>query len=385
MDNIATNVKNEFSRRFASSPNVYYSPGRINLIGEHVDYNDGFVMPAAIDKGVYYAIAQNNTDELNFYSIDFKESISLKLSDVKKMEGWKNYVLSVVNEFLIRKADIKGFDCVFGGNISDGAGMSSSAAVEGGLAFGINELFNINISKPDLATLCQHAEHNYPAVNCGIMDQFANMMGKKDHVILLDCMTLKYEYFPLRLDGLEIVLINTKVHHSLASSEYNNRRHECEEGLKIMSEKEGFKSFRDVPGPGTLLPYKDSMGDKIYNRCLFVVEEIDRTQKASKLLQENNLVGFGKLMFEAHDGLSKLYEVSCKELDYLVEQARLNENVIGARMMGGGFGGCTINILKSEGVDDFLNDVTNAYQQKFQIASEVYKVCPVDGTHRLDV
>ncbi len=384
MDIIAKKVKDEFSKRFSSEPKIYYSPGRINLIGEHVDYNDGFVMPAAIDKGVYYAIAPNNTDQLNFYSIDFNDSLSVKLTGVIKLDGWKNYVLSVVNEFLIRKVELKGFDCVFGGNIANGAGMSSSAAVEGGLAFGINELFNLNINKPDLATLCQQAEHNYPGVNCGIMDQFANMMGKKDHVILLDCMTLKYQYFPLMLEGFEIVLINTKVHHSLAASEYNKRRQECEEGLMILKQNSDIRSFRDVTDPDTLLAFKDKMDKEVYNRCLFVVAEILRTQKAATLLQKNDLEGFGKLMIETHEGLSKLYEVSCKELDFLVEQARLNENVLGTRMMGGGFGGCTINIVKSKGVDIFLNDITTAYQKKFQIDPDVYKVAIVDGTHRVD-
>lgn len=383
MQDIQKKVEAEFSKRFSSSPALYYSPGRINLIGEHVDYNDGFVMPAAIDKGVWYAISSNDTDTMNFYSIDFDESLSMKVKDVKKMDGWKNYVLSVVNEFLLRKIDIKGFDCVFGGNIADGAGMSSSAAVEGGIAMGLNELFNGGIEKPALATLCQSAEHNYPAVNCGIMDQFANMMGRQDQVILLDCMTLNYEYFPLRLEDLSIVLINTKVHHSLASSEYNKRRSECDEGLLIMKKKSGINSFRDVSRE-ELDNFKDTMGEKIYNRCLFVVEEIARTQKAAKLLQAGDLTAFGKLMYEAHLGLSNLYEVSCKELDFLVEQARLNEAVVGSRMMGGGFGGCTINLVKTDAVDDFLSTAIAAYKQKFQIDPEVYKVKTVDGTHKLN-
>ena len=383
MNNIAAKVNGEFLKRFTSTPNLYYSPGRINLIGEHVDYNDGFVMPAAIDKGVWYAISSNSTNQLNFHSIDFNESLSIGIDEVRKMDGWKNYVLSVVNEFLIRKYDIHGFDCVFGGNIANGAGLSSSAAVEGGLAFGLNEIFGCNITKPALATLCQQAEHNYPAVNCGIMDQFANMMGQKDRVILLDCKTLQYDYFPLKFDHIEIVLINTKVHHSLAASEYNKRREECVEGLKILSSDSKIRSFRDVANPVNLLPYKDRMGEKIYSRCLFVVEEIARTQKAAKLLQEDNPVGFGQLMFEAHEGLSKLYEVSCKELDFLVEQAHLDERVLGSRMMGGGFGGCTINLVRKEGVDHFLSTATSSYQQAFQIDPEIFRVNLEDGTHKL--
>ena len=382
MDTVSSKVLTEFSSRFQTKPNLYYSPGRINLIGEHVDYNDGFVMPAAIDKGIWYALASNDSDQLNFYSIDFTEAISINLHEVKKMDSWKNYVLSVVNEFVVRGLPVKGFDCVFGGNIADGAGMSSSAAVEGGLAFGINQIFNCGIANKELALLCQKAEHNYPGVNCGIMDQFANMMGKKDHVILLDTMTLKYEYFPLILKGFAIVLINTKVHHSLAASAYNKRREECNDGLTILKAHNEINSFRDVDRE-ILDASKNEMSGTIYNRCLFIIEEIARTKRASVMLQQNDLVQFGKLMYEAHDGLSNLYEVSCPELDFLVEHARTDLNVLGSRMMGGGFGGCTINIIKTDDVDSFIQSATVAYEEKFNIEAEVFHVGICDGTHQV--
>ena len=383
MDTIASKIRDTFKEIFSSDPHLYYSPGRINFIGEHIDYNDGFVMPAAIDKGIWYAIALNNTDEINFNALDFNEKLSVSIRDVKKMTGWKNYVLSVVNEFLIKGLEVKGFDCVFGGNIANGAGISSSAAVEGGLAFGINELFNFGFSRKELALLCQRAEHNFPGVKTGIMDQYANMFGKKDHVILLDCRSVEHQYFPLKLDEYEIVLINTKVHHSLASSEYNVRRKQCEEGLEILKKELGITSFRDIKSAEELLPFKDKMGEKVYNRCKYVVEEINRTQEAAKFLQENNLIEFGKLMFQTHEGLSNLYEVSCSELDFLVEQAKGNKDVIGARMMGGGFGGCTINIIKKKAVKDFLATATLAYQKKFQIDPEVIDVKVEDGTHEI--
>ena len=395
MNTIASKVNDIFKENFSSTPHLYYSPGRINFIGEHIDYNDGFVMPAAIDKGVYYAIALNNTDEINFHSVDFDEKLTVNIRDIKKMTGWKNYVLSVVNEFLIKGLELPfstrgeglglrgGFDCVFGGNIANGAGISSSAAVEGGLAFGINELFKFGFNRKELALLCQRAEHNFPGVMCGIMDQYANMFGKKDHVILLDCRSIEHQYFPLKLEGYEIVLINTKVHHSLASSEYNVRRKQCEEGLEILKKEKGINSFRDIKIPEELLPFKDKMADKVYDRCKYVVEEIIRTQQAAKLLQQNNLIEFGKLMFETHDGLSKLYEVSCKELDFLVEKVRENKDVIGARMMGGGFGGCTINIIKKESVKDFLSETTIAYQKKFQIDPEIIEVGIENGTREI--
>jgi galactokinase len=209
------------------------------------------------------------------------------------------------------------------------------------------------------------------------------MFGKKDNVILLDCKSIEHQYFPLKLEGYEIVLINSKVHHSLASSEYNIRRKECEKGLEILKKEKGINSFRDIKSLDELLPFKDKMDAKVYDRCKYVVEEILRTQQAAKLLQTDNLVEFGKLMFETHEGLSKLYEVSCKELDFLVEKARENKDVIGSRMMGGGFGGCTINIIKTESVQGFLADATAAYKKKFQIDAEVIDVKIGDGTHKI--
>jgi len=385
MNTVYKLVRDIFKENFTSTPSLYFSPGRINFIGEHIDYNDGFVMPAAINKGIYYAIAINNTDVINFHSVDFNEKLSIKISDIKKMTGWKNYVLGVVNEFLLLKKEVAGFDCVFGGDIADGAGISSSAAVEGGLAFGINELFNFGLNRKELALLCQRAEHNFPGVMCGIMDQYANMFGKKDNVILLDCKSIEHQYFPLKLEGYEIVLINSKVHHSLASSEYNIRRKECEKGLEILKKEKGINSFRDIKSLDELLPFKDKMDAKVYDRCKYVVEEILRTQQAAKLLQTDNLVEFGKLMFETHEGLSKLYEVSCKELDFLVEKARENKDVIGSRMMGGGFGGCTINIIKTESVQGFLADATAAYKKKFQIEPEVIEVQIGDGTNEISI
>ncbi len=390
MNAIEQKVSNIFSENFSTTPRFFFSPGRINFIGEHIDYNDGFVMPAAIDKGVYYAIALNNSDTINFYSVDYNEKLSVNIRDVEKMTGWKNYVLGVVNEFQSPFADreegkaLGGFDCVFGGDIADGAGISSSAAVEGGIAFGLNELFNFGLNRKELALLCQRAEHNFPGVMCGIMDQYANMFGKKDHVILLDCKKIEHEYFPLQLDGYEIVLINKKVHHSLASSEYNVRRKQCEEGLAILKKEKGITSFRDIKSAEELLPFKYKMTDKVYDRCKFVVEEILRTKKAANFLQQHNLKEFGKLMFLTHEGLSKLYEVSCPELDFLVAQAKANDNVLGARMMGGGFGGCTINIIRQEAVKDFLETATVAYRKTFNINAEVIDVKVGDGTHEVE-
>lgn len=382
---IAKTVLKTFSEIFPEESNLYFSPGRINLIGEHVDYNDGFVMPAAINKGVYYAIAANQTDTINFYAVDFNEHFTINKNDIKSDDGWRNYVLSVVNEFVLLEKEIHGFNCVFGGDIPRGSGMSSSAAVEGGLAFALNEMYKAGLNRVELALLCQRAEHNYPNVKCGIMDQFANMNGKKDHVILLDCKSLEYEYFPLVLTGYKIVLINSKVHHSLASGEYNIRRQRCEEGIRAIKNHLPLQSFRDLKAVEDLDSAKGEMSEKVYNCCRFVVEEIVRTKQAATLLRQSDLVGFGKLMFETHEGLSKLYEVSCDELDFLVELAKKYPAVIGARLMGGGFGGCTINIVAQDGIDSFIEDASHEYQLKFGIVPEAYIVEIEDGTKALTI
>ena len=383
MNTYTSAVLKKFTESFSAQPRIFFGPGRINLIGEHVDYNDGFVMPAAIDKGMYYAVAPNGTEEINFIALDFNESYSTNIHDIKVNEDWKNYVLSVVNEFLLAGKKIGGFNCVFSGDVPNGSGMSSSAAVEGGLAFALNEFFDAGFNRVELALLCQRAEHNFPNVMCGIMDQFANMMGKKDHVILLDCRSIEHQYFPLKLEGYKIVLINSKVHHSLAAGEYNIRRKWCEQGLEILKRNLSIQSFRDIKSVDEMWPYKEEMDSDVHDCCRFVVEEIARTTRAAELLQENNLTEFGKLMYATHEGLSKLYKVSCEELDFLVEQAIKYPAVIGARMMGGGFGGCTINIVKDDGLQNFTDETTAAYQQHFNIVPEVYIVNTGDGTKEL--
>lgn len=385
MNPIAVSVLQSFKENFHTEPAVYFSPGRINLIGEHVDYNDGFVLPAAIDKGIYYAIAPNNTSDIHFYAMDFNERLTITAATIKKIDNWKNYVLSVINEFMLLGQEVKGFDCVFAGDIPRGSGMSSSAAVEGGLAFALNEMLHTGLGRVELALLCQRAEHNFPQVNCGIMDQFANMMGRQDEVILLDCKTMQHQYFPLHLQGYKIVLINSKVPHALVTGEYNLRRQRCEEGLAILKNHLNIHSFRDINSVDDLAPFKLLMNEKVFNCCYYVVEEIARAKKAAELLQQDNIVEFGKLMYATHDGLSKLYEVSCTELDYLVDLAKKDNNVIGSRLMGGGFGGCTINIIKEEGIDQFIKATIEAYKQQFNIDAEAYVVSTAEGTRKLTV
>lgn len=384
MDDISLQVQKIFNERFTGEPAMYFSPGRINLIGEHVDYNDGFVLPAAIDMGIYYAVSLNDSDEINFYSIDFDEALCLKVEDVRKMDGWKNYVLGIVNQYVQAGREVKGFNCAFGGDIANGAGISSSAAVEGGLSMAMNDLMHFELNRKELALLGQRAEHSYPDVKCGIMDQYANMFGKKDHVILLDCQSITHEYYPLRLKGYSIILINTNVHHSLAASAYNQRRRECEEGLEIMKKEAGIQSFRDIKSIDILEKYEDKMSREVYMRCYYVVSEILRTQKAATLLKEDKIPEFGELMFQTHEGLRDLYMVSCAELDFLVNLASKSEAVVGARLMGGGFGGCTINIVKNDGKEQFVAQALKAYKDEFHIKAEAFEVKAGDGVSRID-
>jgi len=384
MNALALQVKTIFTENFSGSPAIYFSPGRINLIGEHIDYNDGYVMPAAIDKGIYCAVAKNQSKEMNFYAVDYEEKYTCKINDVKRSESWKNYLLSVVHEFLVLGKPLSGFDCAFTGNIPIGSGMSSSAAVEGGLAFALNEIFDCGLNRVELALLCQRAEHNYPNVKCGIMDMYASLHGRKDHVLLLDCKNISHVYFPLKLDGFSIVLMNSKVQHSLAAGEYNIRRQHCEQGLAILKDKLKIESFRDISYPEQIKPFQNLLTNEMYDCCTYVVEEIQRTKKAATLLQQYDIAGFGKLMFQTHAGLSKRYRVSCAELDLLVELAAADENVAGARLMGGGFGGCTINIVRSEAVNNFIEMVSDAYKKQFNISPEAYIVETSDGTNKLN-
>jgi galactokinase len=355
-----------FKEKFNTKPTIIRSPGRINIIGEHTDYK---VLPAAIDKAIYFAISKRVDDEIHLYADDFKEDFVGSINNIVKSETlWANYILGVVNELQKNEKIIGGFNAVITSDLPVGAGISSSAALECATAFALNHIFNLQIEKIDLVKHAQKAEHNFAGVMCGIMDQFASMMGKKDHCIKLDCKTLVYEYVPLKLDGYSIVLLNTNVKHSLASSAYNTRRQECEQAVAWVREHEmQVNSLRDVTEEildKYVLP-KDTLIDK---RSRFVVKEITRLQTACEDLQNGNLQALGKKMFETHDGLSKDYEVSCKELDFLVNAVRDNEYVLGARMMGGGFGGCTINIVKNEFVNSLVKTLSEYYLQEMNIA-----------------
>jgi galactokinase len=369
-------VIEKFREFYSGEPLVIRAPGRINLIGEHTDYNDGFVMPAAIDKDITFAIAPSGTDESVIYSLTYDEFFAVDIQNPQMVQApkWANYLLGVMRQFVDHGYALKPFRCVFGGNIPTGAGLSSSAALECGFAYALNELNQFQVPRENMVRMAQWSEHHFVGVKCGIMDQFASMMGAEEKVILLDCRSLEYRYSPLALSDHSIVLCNTGVKHSLVDSEYNTRRRECEQGVAILKQYyPEIKSLRDV-SPATIERHRAELPGKVYNRCFYVTDEIKRVQEASADLQAGNLEAFGKKMFETHEGLSRLYEVSCKELDFLVEHAGKYDGVLGSRMMGGGFGGCTINIVRKENVESFISSARDAYKKAFNLELITYIV-----------
>ena len=374
-------IVKKYKELFKEEPMLIRSPGRINLIGEHTDYNDGFVFPAAIDKEIHFAVAKNDVNMFRFYAVDLEESFELKVEDLKRTEtSWANYLLGVAAQFKKAGFALTGIDCVFGGDIPLGAGLSSSAAIENGFAFALKELLNAPVTKIQMIKMAQKAEHEYAGVMCGIMDQFASMTGKKDHAMKLDCRSLEYEYANIDLHDYTILLCNTNVKHELASSEYNNRRKECETGVKILQEYDNnITALRDV-SLEFLKQHKNEFDPVVYKRCLYVVKENLRVEEAFSALAKNDIKALGDLMYQSHEGLRDDYEVSCKELDQLFDLAQKSDDVIGSRMMGGGFGGCTINIVKKEKVSSFKEDVIREYYNVKDIEPEIYAVKITDGT-----
>ncbi|HUH47814.1 MAG TPA: galactokinase [Arenibacter sp.] len=361
---------------------VVESPGRINLIGEHTDYNLGYVLPTAIERKITFKFKRNNTHkQCNLYSLGYDRGFSLKLDYiVKSTLEWENYILGVLNEILPMTDKLRGFDCIIESKLPIGSGLSSSAALECGLAYGLNELFDLGLSKMDIVQLSQRAEHTFVGTQCGIMDQFASVMSQEGHAILLDCKSVEPTYIPINMDPYRIIMLNTKVSHNLASSEYNTRRRECGVGVAIIQKKyPKIRSLRDVDR-FILENCKSEMPAVIYNRCSFIVSENTRVLAAAKALRENDLELFGQLLYEAHDGISRLYEVSCPESDFLVDFSKKYKGVLGARQTGGGFGGCTLNIVHKEEVEHFIKQSTVAYKENFHIDLEAFEVRPSRGT-----
>ena len=370
----------EFKSRFGQDPMLYASAGRINLIGEHTDYNGGFVFPGAIDKVIMAAIRPNGTDRVRVFSIDIDDYAEFGLNEADApTQSWARYIFGICREILKRGGRVEGFDAVFAGDVPLGAGLSSSAALESCFAYALNDLYNDNtIDKFELARIGQSTEHNYCGVNCGIMDQFASVFGRKDHLMRLDCRSMEFEYFPFSPKDHCLVLVDSRVKHELADSPYNKRRASCER----VSKRLGTETLRDATME-MLDAVKSDITAEDYFRAKFVIEEKDRVLAVCDALNRGDYETVGRCMYETHAGLSKDYEVSCEELDFLNDVAR-ECGVTGSRIMGGGFGGCTINLVKNDLKDKFIATAKARFNERYGHEPKIYDVVISDGARRVE-
>jgi galactokinase len=377
-------VRKKFTSVFGGVPLLVRAPGRVNLIGEHTDYNQGFVMPAAIDKEIVCALAPNYGRKCRVLAMDLDQQVEFSPDQLRHSDkGWPNYVMGVMEQFARQGHPVQAFDCVFAGNIPLGAGLSSSAALECATAYAINLTFGCGLDKMELAKLSQRAENEFVGVRCGIMDQFASLFGRAERVMRLDCRDLTYEYFDFNMDEYRILLCDTGVKHALSSSEYNTRRQECEQGVEFLRRfDDRVHSLRDV-NIGMLERHASALDPVVLKRCRYVVEENERVLDGCAKLQQEDLAGFGRNMYRTHLELSRDYEVSCAELDFLVQEAAESGCVIGARMMGGGFGGCTINLIRIEDMERFISEVSGKYRRQFSLDLKTYAVKIENGASKV--
>lgn len=373
-------IKSSFIKSFGEHPDLIgRAPGRINIIGEHTDYNDGYVLPAAIDMEVVVALRKNDSQTVKAFALDMDEMQQFDTENIEIQEGWINYVAGVTSELAKAGVSISGYDLVFAGDVPLGAGMSSSAALECALATGLNQLFDGGLDQFQITKTSQLAEHNFAGVKCGIMDQFASTFGQRNQVIKLDCRSLGYEYHDLQLEDYQLLLLDTNVKHSLAESAYNDRKHECQQGVQVLQKIfEHVTHLRDATEE-MLLAVKPELESVVFQRCQFIIRENQRVLDACIALDNHELEELGRLMYLSHDGLSAEYEVSCDELDYLVGLTRQNSKILGSRMMGGGFGGCTINLIHKSAIDDFVAEASDKYQAQFGKDIAVHAVVVGDG------
>jgi galactokinase len=379
-------IAERFRRHFPGTPLLVVSPGRVNLIGEHTDYNEGFVMPGATDKAVVFAVAARPDGLCHFVSRDFDQEFRCELGRFHRSPlRWPDYLQGVLDQFVRAGHRIGGINCVFGGDIPIGAGMSSSAAIEGGLAFALDALFAVRLDGLTLVKLAQAAENEFVGVRCGIMDQFINIHGRAQSVLKLDCRSLAYEYIPFEREDLRVVISDTLVRRELASSEYNVRRAQCEAGVNVLKAHDpSIGSLRDV-GLDLLREHRAELDPVVYRRCEYVVRENIRVAEASAALARNDLAVFGGLMNLSHAGLRDDYEVSSPELNALVDAARRVPGVLGSRMMGAGFGGCTISLVEAGAVPEFESRVSREYEAAMGRAPKVHVIRIEAGTHAVEL
>jgi galactokinase len=373
-----------FRELFRAEPLLVRSPGRVNLIGEHTDYNEGFVLPAAVDKAIYFAVGPRPGSKVALHAADLEQSHEFDLAGLAPSDKrWPNYLIGVVDQLRKGGHPIGGFACVYGGDIPIGSGMSSSAAIEAGLAFSLNRIFGLGLDPLALVKLAQKAENEFVGVRCGIMDMFINIFGRPKSVLKLDCRSLDYQYFPFDRGDLRIVLCDTQVKRELASSEYNVRRGQCEAGVKLLSKYDpALRSLRDVSRE-LLEAHRAEFDPVIFRRCDYVVRENRRVEDACADLKAGDFAAFGRRMNGSHDGLRDDYEVSCRELDVLVDAARTIAGVLGARMMGAGFGGCTINLVEEKAVGALEESAARAFRDAFGREPRVYISSLKSGTEVL--
>lgn len=379
-------IQEKFKLLYGTDGDMFASAGRINLIGEHTDYNGGYVFPGAINKGIMIEIKLNGTDKVHAYSIDYDEYVEFGLNEEDKpQQSWARYIFGVCRETIKRGGKVEGFDTVFAGDVPLGAGLSSSAALESAFAYALNYLFNNMSDKFELAKIGQSTEHNYCGVNCGIMDQFASVFGKKGSLIRLNCKTLEYKYFPFDPEkaGYKLVLIDSCVKHELASSAYNKRRQSCENACAAIRKNHEEVEFLSDAKRVWLEEVRDLIPEEDFLRAEYVIGEVQRVLDVCDALERNDYETVGEMMYQTHFGLSRLYEVSCAELDFLNKLARKCD-VTGSRVMGGGFGGCTINLVKEELYDDFVNTAIEKFTEKFGHAPKVYDVVISDGARKIE-
>ncbi|HEY4154801.1 MAG TPA: galactokinase [Puia sp.] len=376
-------IRRQFQQYFGKDILIAAAPGRVNLIGEHTDYNEGFVLPGAVDRNIYVGVDSNTNRILNVYAEQYQEKFTFPIDDVHPVKGWPTYLLGMIYHLLPHKQLSVGMDVVVSGNVPVGAGMSSSAALCSAFGVALNEIFRLGLSRMEIALAAQKTEHEFAGLKCGIMDMFASLHGKEGHVMKLDCRNLEYEYIPFDFPDYCIVLVNSMVSHSLSSSAYNERRQQCEDGVSYLKRfYPEIHSLRDVK-PETLKQHRNEIDPVVFKRCLYVVEENQRLLEGCDFLEAGRLDDFGKLMYATHEGLSRDYAVSCAESDFLVNAARSFPEVKGARQMGGGFGGCIISLVKKDEADHFIKGIQEKYENRYGKTPDVFIMNIAEGAHLL--